>query len=268
MRLEGGGIDVFYVDESMDANAFAISAIAIPFLRLVGGSWALVWEDEFQNIRDWRRRASKALEIPVAKELKGQKLLSGRGRYKRGLHQFTRKEGALVYGAILADTAFLPDHSIITVVGHSGSNLMGFTKLEALVVALLQRMRTACAKASRNGMVFFDQGHGEYRKLYRRARVYLPTGSRHGRWGRGQATKNLPLDNFTKDANIKESEHSFFVQLADLLSHAAFLKIKGEQGRLSPWQAAIGADVLYDLVPLRVINTDAATSDPQGIVRL
>jgi hypothetical protein len=35
MDLRTGGIDIFYIDESMDADVIAISAIAIPFLRLV-----------------------------------------------------------------------------------------------------------------------------------------------------------------------------------------------------------------------------------------
>jgi len=72
--------------------------------------------------------------------------------------------------------------------------------LEVLLYALLQRMRTACNRSRRNGIVFFDEGHGEYRKLYRRARVFLPTGSMFGGWRGGAQTQNMPLDNFTKDS--------------------------------------------------------------------
>lgn len=129
-------------------------------------------------------------------------------------------------------------------------------------------MRTACAKSSRQGLVFFDQGHGEYRKLYRKARRFLPTGSAYGQWNESGASRNLPLDNFTKDANIKESEHSFFVQLADLLSYALFLKRKGEMDSLADWQVEHQLASLYDAVPIRVINTWASRRDGQGIVRL
>ncbi len=267
MRLEVGGLDVYYVDESMDSGALAITALAIPFLRLVDGTWTLVWEDHFRNIRDWRRRARISTRIPVAKELKGEKLLSGRGRYKDGKHQFTRTEATSAYRTLLADIGFLPDISVTTVIGTPNSCLFGHRSLEALVIALFQRVRRTSVEQRRNGMIFFDQGHGEYRKLYRKSRVYLPTGSRQGDWGRGQATINLPLDNFTKDANIKESEHSFFIQLADMVSHAAFLEVKAEQGRLTAWQAASGCSTLYDAIPLRVLNT-RASADPQGMVRL
>jgi hypothetical protein len=267
MELRPGGIDIFYVDESMDTGVIAISAVSIPFLRLVDGRWSLEWERQFELIRDWRRRARVGISIPVAKELKGEKLLSGRGRYKGGKDQFTRTEAAGAYAALLADTAFLSQGSIITVVGSPSSFLFGHRSLEALVIALFQRMRRACVDTDRNGMVFFDQGHGEYRKPYRKSRVYLPTGSRHRDWGKGKATVNLPLDNFTKDANIKESQHSYFIQLADLVSHAAFLKLKGEQGSLVPWQVGVRAGSLYDAIPRQSINT-SASPDPQGIVRL
>jgi len=267
MRLEIGGMDVYYVDESMDGSALAITALAIPFLRLVDSTWTLVWEDQFSNIRDWRRRARLTSRIPVAKELKGEKLHSGRGRYKDGKHQLTHTEAASAYRALLSDTGFLPDLCLTTVVGTPASFLFGHRSLEALVVALFQRIRRTSVDQNRNGMIFFDQGHGEYRKLYRKSRVYLPTGSRQRDWGQGQLTINLPLDNFTKDANIKESEHSFFIQLADLISHAAFLKLKGEQVRLTAWQAATGPSTFYDAIPLRVLNT-RASGDPQGMVRL
>jgi hypothetical protein len=268
MRLERGGIDIFYVDESMDANVFAISSVAIPFLRLVDGTWTFVWEDQFKNIRDWRRRLSKERGLPVRKELKGQKLASGRGRYKLGRHQFTRGEASGIYRTMLGDTDYLPESSIITVVGTRTSNLYGHSRLEALVVALLQRMRRACVAGHRTGLVFFDEGHGEYRKLYRKAKVYLPTGSDRGGWAAGALSKNLPLDNFTKDANIKQSEHSFFIQLADAVSYAAFLKLKGETRSLEPWQEALGLNQLYDAIPMRVLNTSASRQDRQGIVRL
>ncbi len=268
MRIGNGGMDIFYIDESLDADTFALSAITIPFVRQVDGTWTIVWEDQFANVRDWRRRASKSLKVPVRKELKGQKLLSGRGRYNLGKNQFTHGEAAQVYRALLSDIGFLPDMSIITIVGNRQSNLFGHTRLEALVIALFQRMRMACLRSERIGLVFFDEGHGEYRKLYRKARVFLPTGSSRGGWGSGQTTRNMPLDNFTKDANIKESEHCFFIQLVDLVVHAAFLKIKAEQKTLTPWQEHLEVGTLYDAIPHQILNTNAAKRDPQGIVRL
>jgi len=73
---------------------------------------------------------------------------------------------------------------------------------------------------------------------------------------------------FQHPANIKESEHSFFIQLADIVSYAALMKVKGEMGRLTPWQEATSLASLYDTIPVTVLNTRASYRDPLGIVRL
>lgn len=268
LKLGSGGIDIFYIDESMDHDVFAMSAIAIPFLRNVEGTWTVVWNEQHTNIQEWRKLAKKHLRIPVAKELKGSTLAAGRSRYKDGKHQFSHREADYAYRRLLRNIHFLPDASIISVTGTRNSNLYGHTKLEALLYALLQRMRTACHKQNRTGMVFFDEGHGEYRKLFRKAQVYLPTGSSLGGWGTGEFSKNLPLDNFTKDGNTKDSRYSNYIQLADMVCYAAFLKRKAEITTLSPRQQQFDHGTLYDAIPTRVLNTKANTKDPQGFVRL
>jgi hypothetical protein len=53
-----------------------------------------------------------------------------------------------------------------------------------------------------------------------------------------------------------------------VISYAAFVKIKGENGHLTPWQAALNLGNLYDSIPLRVLNRHASGKDPLGIVRL
>lgn len=75
-------------------------------------------------------------------------------------------------------------------------------------------------------------------------------------------------ESFTKDGNIKQSQPSFFIQLADVVSFAALLKVCGEQGKLTDWQEALGLRDLHDHIPVKVLNTLASTADPQGIVRL
>ncbi|MFD0936398.1 hypothetical protein [Methylobacterium trifolii] len=64
---------------------------------------------------------------------------------------------------------------------------------------LFQRMRTQCERRNVNAIVFFDEGHPEYRKIYRQSQVYPATGSSIGAWKSGKSTQNLPLDMFFKD---------------------------------------------------------------------
>jgi len=164
---------------------------------------------------------------------------------------------------------FLPDESVLTVAYKSGGKpLYGKTQLEAAMYALFQRMRRQCQARQTNALVFFDGGHPEYRKLYRQAQVYLPTGSSIGNWGGSSGSANLPLDMFTKDGNEKDSKHCQFTQLADLIAFSAFLKLKNERNGLEPWQAAYSLGNLYDSLPLRIVNRKATSKHTDGIVRL
>ena len=189
MRLPAGGIDIFYIDESTDRELLVMSAVTIPFLRLIEGTWNVVWEDHLNNIREWRRRLSRDHGIPVRKELKGGKLASGRGRYLLGQHQLQRP----------ADADDLRQEP-----------------------------------PPRDGLL---------RRGPRRVSAALPEGAH-------------------------ESEHSLFIQLADLLSYAALLKLRGERSALTDWQHALELGRLYDVVPVQALNTFASRTDPQGLVRL
>jgi hypothetical protein len=271
MLLRSGGIDIFYIDESNDSHIYVVTAVAVPFLRESAGIWNIVWPDYLQAAKEWRRRIRDALDIPVSKELHGVKLASGRGRYRRGKFSFDRPKAGAAYREILRLADFLPDASVITIRAQRGGRaLYGATRLEASLHALFQRMRRQCEARYTNGFVFFDEGHEEYRKLYRRAQVFLPTGSsiQGAGWGAGQTTRNLPLDMFTKDANNKVSKHCHFTQLADLIAYAAFLKLKSEINGLTEWQARYNLANLYDAFPSLKVNHRAATRHPDGIERL
>jgi hypothetical protein len=265
MRLRPGGIDVFYIDESNDAQLYVMTAVAVPFIRSIDKTWHIVWPDYLDAAKDWRRTVGRKLHIPTSKELHGLKLASGRGNYYKGKYPFDRPRAGAVYRQILALADFLPSESIITISAkRSGRPLFGLSRLEAALHALFQRMRRQCDDRNVNAIVFFDGGHAEYRKLYRKAQVYLLTGSNVP----GIPPTNLPLDMFTKDGNNKDSKFCHFTQLADMIAYAAFLKMKGESMAMTDWQERYSLDNLYGSVPYALINHKASRRWPDGIVRL
>ncbi len=265
MDLLSGGIDCWYVDESSDAKHFAIVAMSVPLLRPSnGGGWAIAWDDEFKKAKAYRKELRKVHAIPATKELHSVDLVSGRGNYRQGKHRFGKTAASYVYKWMLQKLDFLQDASVITVVGHSSSKLYGYTKLEAALYALLQRMQRASLANKRNGIVFFDEGHGEYRTLYRKARVHLPTGSMMGGWG-AASSKNIPMNHFFKDANFKQSDYSHFIQLTDLIAYAALLRVRADKGGLTPWQQQLNLGGVYDQIPKRVLNLHASRRCPHGL---
>jgi hypothetical protein len=79
MRLRPGGIDVFYIDESNDAQFYVMSAVAVPFMRQTAGVWNIVWPEYLDAAKGWRKTIRIDLDIPTSKELHGVQLASGRG---------------------------------------------------------------------------------------------------------------------------------------------------------------------------------------------
>jgi hypothetical protein len=269
MLLCQGGLDIFYVDESHDRNHYVVTSVRIPFLRNVEGNWQIVWPDFLAGAKAWRRAIRDELEIPTSKELHGVKFASARGRYIKGKHSLNRRQAARAYETVLRAASFMPPRSVMSAVASRGTVLYGHDRLEKAAYALFQRMRSMCASNRTNGIVFFDEGHGEYRRLYRKAQVFLLTGSARGGWEGGQQSKNMPLDMFTKDANEKRSKHCYFTQIADLVAYAAFLKIKGENHALTQWQQDMDLGRLYDHLPRDRVNTMASHWAPRdGIARL
>lgn len=273
MRLRSGGIDIFYIDESHDKRVYVVTAIAIPFLRQIDGIWRIVWPDHLDEAKAWRRRIKANFNIPTEKELHGYKLAAGEGHYNRGKWNFPKSQSRKVYEGVLRDITFIPGSSIISIAatrGPTGSSaLFGSTKLDAAMHALFQRMRSQCAAKNVNAMTFFDEGHPEYRTLYRRAQVYLPTGSAFGGWMGGRFSRNIPLDMFFKDANEKNSKHCYFTQTADLIAYSAFLKRRSELGQLTAWQNTCNYGTLYNAIPNNTLNIMASRQAPRdAIVRL
>ena len=264
-----GGIDVFYIDESHDNRLYVVSALAIPLIRPTDAGMRIVWADYFEAMKIWRKEIADHVDIPKKRELHGVKLASGRGNFYKGRYNFSRAKASGAYRRILRSLTFLPEGAIMSASATRANPLYGNTRLSAAMYALFQRMRTQCAARRVNAIVFFDQGHPEYRKLYRQAQVFLPTGSRLGGWDGGAATRNMPLDMFFKDGNEKSSKECFFTQVADLIAYSAFLKRKHEEGQLTDWQSAYNLGNLYDEIPRDKINTLVYQRNPRdGIVRV
>ena len=90
MLLRSGGIDVFYIDESNDKTLFAVTAIAIPFMRFVDERWVINWPDYLDGAKAWRAAIANELKIPRSKELHAWKLVSARGNYLYGNRQLKK----------------------------------------------------------------------------------------------------------------------------------------------------------------------------------
>ncbi|AMN38744.1 DUF3800 domain-containing protein [Rhodoplanes sp. Z2-YC6860] len=266
MDLAPNGIDYFYIDESERTPLSVASCVRIPFLRRKrAGGWEYVWNDYARLADKWRRQLSKDHSIRFREELHGYEILGRKGLYHKTHRNLMPDEAVDLYNDALAKLTWLPHKSIMSTFATDRSELMGHKGIFAGLFSLFQRMRNQCG-AHTNGLVFFDEGHKSYVRLYRMAQVYLPTGSKFGAWENGKPTRNMPLTMFPKDANIKHSDLSLFMQVADLVSYAARLKLEHERKTLTAKREGWGHHLLYDAIPKPQLNIAATMKRKDAIV--
>lgn len=264
-----------YADESDDKSRFVIACITIPTLSISGPSsgptGATVsddWDRYYKAAKEWRAGLKRDFNIPVGKELKGSKLATGRNQYDEGKRALYGTRAIQAYKAALARLDFLPPSSAFSVCASRSYRMYGHRKLEASLHALLQRLEKQAKSQDALYQLFFDEGHNEYRRLYRKACVHLPTGSALGGWPGGGLSRSLPLQSTIKDANFKDSKFSHFVQIADIVAYATLLKARAERGALSPKEVRLGTGNLHDEIPRSILNTRVVRGGTDGIVRL
>ena len=266
MDLAPNGIDLFYIDEFERHPLSVASCVRIPFLKpKQDGGWEFVWNDYLDYATGWRRDLSENHSIRFREELHGYQILGRKGQYHKTWRNLTHVEATALYTDALKNLTWLPDSSIMSSYATDQSELMGHKGIFACLFGLFQRIRNQCGIERINGMIFFDEGHKSYVRLYRMAQKYLPTGSRFGGWEGGRLTKNLPLTMFPKDANIKASDLSYFLQVADLVSYSARLKLENERGHLSAKRVARGHHSLYDSLPRSKLNLAATMKRKDAI---
>lgn len=264
MELKTGGVDIFYVDESERFPLSVVSAIRVPFLRQVDGVWTFVWQGHLGKAVLWRRSLSEAHDIRSRAELHGYEILSHRGLLRKGRQNLRPDQAVELYSNALRSIDFLPESSIITVYAGEGSSLMGQKGIRAAMLGLFQRIKRQCGNDT-HALLIFDDGHPEYVSWFRQATRYLPTGSNFSGWA-GKATTNIPLDMSPGDANLKASNQSLFLQVADLVVYAARLKIEYELGRLQEKRVKRGHGTIYDVVSADLINLAATGKRKDGLV--
>lgn len=268
MDLAENGIDIFYIDESERHPLAVASSVRVPFLRPEGEGWKFVWENYLNHAVAWRRTLSAEHSVRFREELHGYRILKHQGLYHKTWRNLSPAEATALYADALGTLTWLPERSIMSAYATDESELMGHEGINACLFGLFQRIRNHCHYSKVNGMLFFDEGHKSYIRLYRMAQKYLPTGSRFGTWEGGKSTKNLPLTMFPKDGNVKISDLSYFMQIADLVSYAVRLKLEHEQGKLASKRAARNHHAIYDAVPRAQLNVLATMKRRDAIVRI
>ncbi len=217
-----------YVDESGDTG---IHSVPTSFFILTGLvfhelRWFELLEDLIAFRKDLRRRTGWKLRD----EIHSQDLINGRPSRNRNLSRYVRLE-------ILRNSvdwiAGQNDIRVITIMVKKRHKENAAQVFDLAWGALIQRFEntlsyrnfTGPMNPDERGFLIPDNTNGKQLvKIVRRMRRYNPVPNIQTFYAGG--SRNLPLSHIVEDPFTKDSRHSFFLQMADVVAYCGYQHIK------------------------------------------
>jgi Protein of unknown function (DUF3800) len=239
-------MQIIYIDDSRDEKLCVFSALAIP---------ASKWADALDQLKTYRRSLRGSDGIYIYKEFHATDFVAGRGRLAdRTVTKFRRSQ---IFAETLEIAASLPGARLFNAVGPAKAD-------ERTFEYLLNRVQRAMEGWHAGAVLVCAAGkEAAYTRLRRRMGVHNPIPSRYGFWPEsGKATKNIPLSRVVEDVFFKDSQQSYFVQVADF---CAFSLLRREHP--IPSRSKYGVDRAFDVLDPILVKR-ASGQDPLGIIRV
>lgn len=244
-------MELCYIDESYDANRFAMSAVIVP---------DHAWADCFQTIKSFRKGLKISDGVFVNKELHSTDFVAGRGQIAPGV--ISKHRRCEIFREVLDMVADLPGCALMN------GCWEGAKPHDAHRIALdriVNRLQRRCVEGDDQVILFIDRGReNEIRKTTRRMHVFNRIPSQYGQWGSGQLTKNITVDRILEDPIFKDSRESYFLQIADFV---AFALLKSESPP-TPHVQRYNLHTAFDLLSsVCIVKAHAADPRHLGIIR-
>ncbi len=235
---------IVYMDDSRDEDGGAFSALLIP---------EETWQECFNRFQKYRRSLRESDGIFVHKEFHAWKFVSGRGRISDKVVAKGRR--VEIFETTLKQVADMPGLKII-------SALFPHKRDETAFAWLLNRIQRTMEESNSRALIVSDRGkEAAYTRLARKMHVYNPIPSKQGSsWaGTDSQTRNIPIDRVIEDPFFKDSDRSYFIQLADFCAYALLRKERPTQ-----YAQRYGLHKAFDLLDA-VLVKKAFARDPWGM---
>ncbi|MCW7468192.1 DUF3800 domain-containing protein [Leptospira kanakyensis] len=252
-----------YIDESGDpgkeiaevgearkgSSHYIVSGIIIPITE---------WRTYLNTFVNLRRAIKQQYEIPVRLEVKGSEFINPRDNIF--LKKLNRSKRIQIYQSILTDITSQMNQAKILNVAYRKEN-RSFSVDEDIQEDcwkfLITRFNTFLEKKGNEyGILFSDEtNEPKLRGLVRKMRIYNPVPSLYS-----SKPRMANINQILEDPVIRKSEHSYFVQIADLIAHALYRNLypKGSYKKYN-------VDRLFDILD-PILLKEASKKDARGIV--
>jgi hypothetical protein len=257
---------LLYIDESGDCGLpeqgsptryFILSGLVVHELR---------WDTVLEQLIAFRRRLKDDFGVNMVEEVHAAAMIShSGGRLGRTLSSLRKYQRLAILRHFADEIARIRESSVINIVVDKVGRNTKDEVFELAWKAMYQRFENTLnyknfpgpANPDERGIVFADNTDGnKVRSYLRKMRRYNPVPSRTG------GSRNLPIKQVIEDPNLRDSQHSYFIQLVDCVAYllkqfiapSNYMKNKGGNAyfkRLEP-----------------VLCKVASPRDPYGIVWL
>lgn len=203
-----------YVDESGDTGDVAKGGSSLTYTLGCVIVDADGWPSAFDELLEFRRRIRSSFGVPMRAEVKANFLLRNGGDLRKlGLAPQARR---VIYRSHLRVLRDLNARVFAVVVDKRTTDPSA--TFDLAWEGLLQRLERTSTKEKATFALIHDEGEdASIRRWVRRSRRYITAGSAYGRGSFSLAAKLL-----VDDPVPRRSQHSYFVQMADLTAYAAF----------------------------------------------
>ena len=181
------------------------------------------WQSSFDSIKLMRGVLRKNYSIKLDEELHATEIVAGKGiSYKYKLNEQQRVE---IFALAIDCVGKLPKARVFSVCIRKDALLKrNFDVLEFAWKILstrlhytINRLNDIAGKHDKAIMIPDDTQNVEIRKLIRKLRVFNPIHT-------GRQVENVKLDSIIEDPKFTESEHSYFIQMCDLIAYCVVAK--------------------------------------------
>ena len=208
---------IAYVDESGDDghNVTITSYFTLSGIILADSNWKIFLE----KVKAFRQGLKRDFGLPLRADLRATDLWRNSGDFRKLSLSYANR--TRVFRRTAEFLRYSQEVAILTVSIDKGSpQLQSTIKIgEAAWTMFLQRYENWLLAKQDLGIIVNDEGHDKMvRRLSRKMRVYNPIPSHYG--GYYQA----PVVKIIEDPFSRHSQHSYFVQLADMSTYLARLR--------------------------------------------
>jgi len=217
---------ILYVDESGDPGAqgfsphYILSAIFVP---------ATDWAVTFDRYLTLRRHLKATYKLPIRTELHAAAFVDTRIASQAIRNLGGRRTRMRVFQDIMQSLpTVLPSARVLSVfVDKEAANASPLARANYLQIAwnyLLNRFHTYLTRdcGSSPGILVSDNtANATVTALLRRMRVHNPLSSHYSSGG----FYNAPVRTIIEDPVFRQSQHSYFVQIADMIAHSLYRKL-------------------------------------------